>query len=551
MSKIKSIIAAFAVTLSFLFTSCDKDVKVSGVQITPEEVTLGIGETQKLTVTVEPSDATDPTYSLESSDPSVAAVQNDVVTAVAPGEAVITATTTDGSLKATCKVTVVKHVEDISVSPTQVKVIVGKTQEITVEFTPSGATNKEVEWVSSKPEIASVADGVVTGVAVGEALITATSVDGGFAAACKVVVEEEFNGIVATTAGGYYCGDQYENGYDNDFLFMLSGNVKEGGVSLAGKGTALWLDLNLPKTGATTLPAEHYIPLLSDDQDQSYTWLPGTDMGAWGIIGSFIYSYQEGDAEPQYIMAEQGTVDITLNGSEYTINAVVTAGGKEYKFRYTGAVTLKDVKDAGDPPAQDYTEVDLGKELTQGYFEFDGDIYKTGGVSNNWLIYLADSRVDFTKQNLVGPGKILMLELNTAPSDGKVLPAGTFNILSPLDITSAASLTPFTVVPGLVKNDGSVYGSWYLETDTQGGVFQPLYSAQGGTVSVRKTGDTYTIDFDIKDDDYKISVKGSYTGVPSFYDGTAQTTSLSTRAATASGKALNIHKSARRQVFHK
>ena len=546
----KSIITAFAVTLSFLFTSCDKDVNVSGVQIAPEEVTLGIGETQKLTVTVEPSDATDPTYSLESSDPSVAAVQNDVVTAVAPGEAVITATTADGSLKATCKVTVVKHVEDISVSPTQVKVIVGKTQEITVEFTPSDATNKEVEWVSSKPEVASVADGVVTGVAVGEALITVTSVDGGFAAACKVVVEEEFNGIVATTAGGYYCGDQYENGYDNDFLFLLSGNVKEGGVSLAGKGTALWLDLNLPKTGATTLPAEHYIPLLSDDQDQSYTWLPGTDMGG-GIIGSFIYSYQEGDAEPQYIMAEQGTVDITLNGSEYTINAVVTAGGKEYKFRYTGAVTLKDVKDAGDPPAQDYTEVDLGNELTQGYFEFDGDIYKTGGVSNNWLIYLADSRVDFTKQNLVGPGKILMLELNTAPSDGKVLPAGTFNVLDPMEITAAASLTPFTVVPGLSDEDGSIYGTWYLATDTQGGDFQPLCAAQKGKVSVKKTGDTYTIDFDITDDDFKISVKGSYTGKPYIYDGTANTTSVSTRTTAASGKALNIHKSARRQAFRK
>lgn len=551
MSKIKSIITAFAVTLSFLFTSCDKDVNVSGVQIAPEEVTLGIGETQKFTVTVEPSDATDPTYSLESSDPSVAAVQNDVVTAVAPGEAVITATTADGSLKATCKVTVVKHVEDISVSPTQVKVIVGKTQEITVEFTPSDATNKEVEWVSSKPEIASVADGVVTGIAVGEALITATSVDGGFAAACKVVVEEEFNGIVATTAGGYYCGDQYDNGYDNDFRFLLSGNVKEGGVSLAGKGTALWLDLNLPKTGATTLPAEHYIPLLSDDQDQSYTWLPGTDAGSWGIIGSFIYSYQEGDAEPQYIMAEQGTVDITLNGSEYTINAVVTAGGKEYKFRYTGAVTLKDVKDAGDPPAQDYTEVDLGKELTQGYFEFDGDIYKTGGVSNNWLIYLADSRVDFTKQNLVGPGKILMLELNTAPSDGKVLPAGTFNVLNPMEITAAASLTPFTVVPGLSAEDGSIYGTWYLATDTQGGDFQPLCAAQKGTVSVKKTGDTYTIDFDITDDDFKISVKGSYTGKPYIYDGTANTTSVSTRAAAASGKVLNIRNSARHQTFRK
>lgn len=552
MSKIKSIITAFAVTLSFLFTSCDKDVNVSGVQIAPEEVTLGIGETQKLTVTVEPSDATDPAYSLESSDPSVAAVQNDVVTAVAPGEAVITATTTttDGSLKATCKVTVVKHVEDISVSPTQVKVIVGKTQEITVEFTPSDATNKEVEWVSSKPEVASVADGVVTGVAVGEALITVTSVDGGFAAACKVVVEEEFNGIVATTAGGYYCGDQYDNGYDNDFLFLLSGNVKEGGVSLAGKGTALWLDLNLPKTGATTLPAEHYIPLLSDDQDQSYTWLPGTDAGSWGIIGSFIYSYQEGDAEPQYIMAEQGTVDITLNGSEYTINAVVTAGGKEYKFRYTGAVTLKDVKDAGDPPAQEYTEVDLGKELTQGYFEFDGDIYKTGGVSNNWLIYLADKQVNFASSSLSGPGKIMMLELNTAPSAGKELSEGTYNVLNPEEIKSAASLAPFTVVPGLVS-DNSVYGTWYLATETKGGQFQPLCSAQKGTVSVKKSGQTYTIDFDVTDDDYKISVKGSYTGVPSFYDGTATTSSLSTKAAAAPGKVLNIQNSARRKAFRK
>lgn len=550
MSKIKSIITAFAVTLSFLFTSCDKDVNVSGVQIAPEEVTLGIGETQKLTVTVEPSDATDPTYSLESSDPSVAAVQNDVVTAVAPGEAVITATTADGSLKATCKVTVVKHVEDISVSPTQVKVIVGKTQEITVEFTPSDATNKEVEWVSSKPEVATVADGVVTGVTVGEALITATSVDGGFAAACKVVVEEEFNGIVATTAGGYYCGDQYDNGYDNDFLFLLSGNVKEGGVSLAGKGTALWLDLNLPKTGATTLPAEHYIPLLSDDQDQSYTWLPGTDAGSWGIFGSFIYSYQEGDAEPQYIMAEQGTVDITLNGSEYTINAVVTAGGKEYKFRYTGAVTLKDVKDAGDPPAQEYTEVDLGKELTQGYFEFDGDIYKTGGVSNNWLIYLADKQVNFASSSLSGPGKIMMLELNTAPSAGKELSEGTYNVLNPEEIKSAASLAPFTVVPGLVS-DNSVYGTWYLATETKGGQFQPLCSAQKGTVSVKKSGQTYTIDFDVTDDDYKISVKGSYTGVPSFYDGTATTSSLSTKAAAAPGKVLNIQNSARRKAFRK
>lgn len=119
-----------------------------------------------------------------------------------------------------------------------------------------------------------------------------------------------------------------------------------------------------------------------------------------------------------------------------------------------------------------------------------------------------------------------------------------------MEIIAAASLTPFTVVPGLAE-DGSIYGTWYLATDTQGGDFQPLCAAQKGTVSVKKTGDTYTIDFDITDDDFKISVKGSYTGKPYIYDRTANTTSVSTRAAAASGKALNIHKSARRQAFRK
>lgn len=556
MRKIKSIIAALAVmaplSLASVFTSCDKDVKVSEIQIKPELVTLGVGETQKLTVTVTPDDATDQTYSLVSSNTAVATVQNDVVTAVAPGEAEITATSADGKRTATCKVAVIKHVEDITVSPTQVKVTIGNTQELIVEFTPADATNKEVTWVSSKPEVASVADGVVTGVAAGEALITVTSVDGGFAAACKVTVEAEYDGFVATTAGGYYCGDQYGTGYDEDFLFLLSGDVKEGGLSLAGKGTALWLDLNLPKTGATTLPAHSYIPLLSDDQDQSYTWLPGTDMGAYGVMGSLIYSYQDGDSEPQYIMAEKGTVDITLNGSEYTVDAVLIAGGKEYKFRYTGPITLKDVKDAGDPPTQDYTVVDLGNGLTQCYMEFDGDIYSTNGVSNNWLFYIADSQVDFSGTTLVGPGRIVMLELNTAPSAGKVLPEGTYEVLNPANITSAAVLTPFTAVPGMVNNDNSVFGTWYLSSEEKGGNFAPLAGATSGTVKVSKSGSNYTIDVNFSDDEYKVQVKGTYTGAPTFYDGTQSTSGSSVKPAAAGNhRGFNVKNSCRRVSLRK
>lgn len=556
MRKIKSIIAALAVmaplSLASVFTSCDKDVKVSEIQIRPEVITLGIGETQKVTVTVSPDDATDPTYVLESSNTSVATVSGDVVKAVAPGQAVITATSTDGSHTAACNVTVIKHVEDITVTPTQTKVTIGKTQEIIVEFTPADATVKTVTWESSDPQVASVADGIVTGIAAGEALITATSVDGGFAAVCKVTVEPEYDGVVATSAGGYYCGDQYGTGYDEDFLYLLSGDVKEGGLSLVGKGTALWLDLNLPKTGATTLPAHNYIPLMSDDQDQSYTWLPGTDMGAYGVMGSLIYSYQDGDSEPQYIMAENGSVNITLNGTDYTVDAVVTAGGKEYKFRYTGPITLKDVKDAGDPPTQDYTVVDLGKELTQCYMEFDGDIYGTNGISNNWLFYLADSQVDFGGQTLVGPGRVVMLELNTAPSAGKVLPVGTYEVLNPESITSVSVLTPFTVVPGMVNSNKTVFGTWYLSSEEKGGNFAPLAGATSGTVTVNKTGDSYTIDLNFSDDEYKYQVKGTYVGVPNFYDGTQKSSVSAVRPAfVGKARGVDIHKSARRVSLRK
>jgi len=64
---------------------------------------------------------------------------------------------------------------------------VGDTLAATV--LPANATNKAVNWSSNFPGIASVsATGVVTGVTVGAANITATTVDGNFTARCAVDV---------------------------------------------------------------------------------------------------------------------------------------------------------------------------------------------------------------------------------------------------------------------------------------------------------------------------------------------------------------------------
>lgn len=62
------------------------------------------------------------------------------------------------------------------------------TTTLTETVAPSDATNKAVSWSTSDPSVATVADGVVTGVSAGTAVITVTTQDGGYTDTCTVTV---------------------------------------------------------------------------------------------------------------------------------------------------------------------------------------------------------------------------------------------------------------------------------------------------------------------------------------------------------------------------
>ncbi len=84
-------------------------VAVTGVSLNKTTLELGKGESEKLTATIKPEDATNKKVTWTSSKEAVATVDaTGKVTAVAPGEATITVTTKDGTHKATCTVTVSK-----------------------------------------------------------------------------------------------------------------------------------------------------------------------------------------------------------------------------------------------------------------------------------------------------------------------------------------------------------------------------------------------------------------------------------------------------------
>ena len=83
-------------------------VATTGVTLDVTEVTLEEGQTQTLTATVAPEDATDKSVVWASDNEAVATVTDGVVTAVAEGVANITVTTVEGGFTATCIVTVTK-----------------------------------------------------------------------------------------------------------------------------------------------------------------------------------------------------------------------------------------------------------------------------------------------------------------------------------------------------------------------------------------------------------------------------------------------------------
>jgi len=168
------------------------DVAPTSLSLSPSNMSLTIGATQSITVSAQPSGASN-TVTWSSSNNSVAIVSNGVVTAQSEGQATITATSTiNSSITATMVVTVIppQPPTSISISPTSLSVSVGNTSPLIVSSSPSGS-NKSVTWSTSNAAVAIVSNGVVSGLALGNATITATSsVNPSLTATCQVTVTQ-------------------------------------------------------------------------------------------------------------------------------------------------------------------------------------------------------------------------------------------------------------------------------------------------------------------------------------------------------------------------
>ena len=186
-----SIAAIAAALFSMTLFSCGPDepdnngptgpttVAVTGVTLNKTSLSMVEGNSETLTATVSPDNATNKAVSWKSSDASIASVDGTgKVTAVKAGSATITVSTTDGSKTATCSVSVTPKtisVTGVAIEPSTLEIKEGATFQLKATVSPADAS-QAVDWASPSPHIATVdQNGLLTAVAPGTVRIVVRS----------------------------------------------------------------------------------------------------------------------------------------------------------------------------------------------------------------------------------------------------------------------------------------------------------------------------------------------------------------------------------------
>lgn len=164
---------------------------LTGVSLDRYTLTLYAGEeAEQLTATLKP-EGTEAVVRWTSSNQTAATVSQDgKVAPLSAGVTVVTAAA--GDYRASCIVTVQPErvrVTGIRFDEPTHTLMMGSTVTLQPIIAPDDATVKNLTWVSSDEQTATVSrTGIVTALSVGETTITATTVDGGYSAEIKIIV---------------------------------------------------------------------------------------------------------------------------------------------------------------------------------------------------------------------------------------------------------------------------------------------------------------------------------------------------------------------------
>lgn len=174
-------------------------ISVTGISISPDSSDLELEASLVFEVLILPIDATDKEVVWSSDDISIAYVdENGEVLGVSLGTTIISVTTSDGEFVARSTITVVEKTEEndgnikvtgISIDIEDLELYERDLVKINATVLPENASNDYILWVPEDLSIITVdSNGNVEAKKVGETILTATTLDGGFSKSITVTV---------------------------------------------------------------------------------------------------------------------------------------------------------------------------------------------------------------------------------------------------------------------------------------------------------------------------------------------------------------------------
>ena len=352
-----------------------KEIAITGISLNKSTTSLTEGESETLTATITPSNATgDKTVKWSSSNEAVAAVDsNGKVTAKKAGTAVITATSSNGKT-AGCTVTVKQKeiaITGISLNKSTTSLTEGESETLTATITPSNATgDKTVKWSSSNEAVAAVdSNGKVTAKKAGTAVITATS-SNGKTAGCTVTVKQKDT----------YTGLRDVNGTLTYFNNGQADKTYTGFVSYAGNNYYVINGVVDTSYTNVTYDGKDWLYVENGKVRYDYTGIRPNENGWWRIENGKVNFDYTGVAENEngWWRIEGGKVNFDYNGIAENENGWWKIEGGKVNFDYTGIAENEN----------GWWRIENGKVN----FNF------TGVASNeNGEFYIENGKVDFSK----------------------------------------------------------------------------------------------------------------------------------------------------------
>ena len=463
-----------------------KSVPITEVKLNKTSVELTVGQTEQLTVTVMPENATNKNIIWSGNANDVAIVSaNGLVTANSPGTAVIRATSKDDSSKYTeCTVTVteVGSVTGISLNKSFTSLTVGQTEQLAATLMPENATNKNVTWTvyEDANNAVSVSEtGLITANNPGTAVIRVTSqADPSKYDECTVIVEPENETLInegfennGSIPEGWTV--QNVNGTDGKWGFvsygMTSGEPKAGKwmaefnsfYTSYGQSTRLFTTtgLRISNYGKYHLDFWMYHDAEYTDRKDCIQVQVSTDQGiSWTNLGSEIYRF-----------------DGSIGWKKHTISLGDYKGVSDLRIAFLGVAEygnnmyLDDISinsiSSSDVPV---TEVSLNKafaELTIGQSEQLTALVMPDNATNKnvtWSVQAANNAVSISEAGLIranNPGTAVVRVTSTA--DPSRYAQCTVTVTAPEPVNR-------TLLNEGFENNGSIPVGWAVLNGTIG-----------------------------------------------------------------------------------